>query len=167
MYYSYFLSEGTSYTCDDLGGERQNLDCKLACEFPGSFECNLDCDAAACPWLDCNSPCNAVIDTAFTIEASDSGSKNIDGLFDYNFSPASLVPLSVRLSFLQAELERYGVPRAALTAQTASQFVVDMFEEYMGCAVSRALTVVVSFVTLFSLLPKGWHCGKFILQVSK
>ena len=164
MYYSYFQSE-TSYTCDDLGGERQRLNCIKIDTFG-------DCDPVGTQWLDCDSACNAVKDPAFTIETSDSGSKNSDGLFDYNYSPASLVPLSVRLSFLQAELARDGVPREALTAQAASQFVVDVFEEYMGCAVSSSSMncSLLSFVVLTCIvysISQGWYCGTFILQVSK
>ena len=144
LYYSYFLSQ-TSYTCDNLGDPQKS---------------------------DCNSACDEVTDPAFTIGASDSGSKNSNGLFDYNYSPASLVPQYVRLSFFQAELERDGVPSEALTAQSASKFVVDVFEQYMGCAVSSSSNnfSYYPFVVLTCLVCsifQGWYCERVILRVSK
>lgn len=141
LYYSYFatqiapeyfddFSPFRSLTCDSLVGTRDKAEIKMECE----------------------ESCVGLLDPVFTLTSNRLGpfsqtpcteapeDPEARCYWDYRFSPASLL-ISDRKTFLQTELINENLPRSALSAGTAAEFTIDVFDEFMGCSVSRFVIV--------------------------
>jgi len=131
LYYSYFTTQiapDESLTCGSLAGTRNKT--KI------NEECEESCVGLLDPVfaLTSNRPAsNAFSETPCTASPADPKAKCY---WDYQFSPAGIL-LSDRKTFLQTELINENLPQSALSAGTAAKFTIDVFDEFMGCAVSR------------------------------
>ena len=131
LYYSYFVTQiapDESLTCDSLAGTRNKTEIKM--------ECELSCAGLLDPVfaLTSNRPASSRFpETPCTESPTDSTAKCY---WDYRFSEAGIL-LSDRKTFLQTELINENLPQSALSAGTAAKFAIDVFDEFMGCAVSR------------------------------
>lgn len=150
LYYSYFITQiapGKSLTCDSLTGTRDKDEIKM--------ECELSCAGLLDPvfTLTSNRPTsNAFSETPCTEAPVDPTAKCY---WDYRFSPASLL-ISDRKTFLQTELINGKLPQSALSAGTAANFTIDVFDEFMGCSVSR-FVIVCALSSLYMMLSHMYY----------
>ena len=115
---------------------KTNIDNTFQCLYYSYFVTEYSCLNLTQPQREeCQNACDNVKNPSFIIEASVFGDKNDEGYFNYLF-PAILPRQRDIPTFLQLELGVYGLADTSLTVENAATFIIDVFDEFMGCAVS-------------------------------